>query len=81
MNDFFFLFVFELSLQSYMFQMFDAIAFCHTNRILHRDLKPQNLLVDASGNIKVSCLYLMDFVRFKLKILKFVLSFSWLILV
>lgn len=37
-----------------MHQMLDAISFCHLNRILHRDLKPQNLLVDASGRIKLA---------------------------
>lgn len=41
------------TLQSYMHQILDAVGFCHTNRILHRDLKPQNLLVDTAGKIKV----------------------------
>ncbi|XP_030371759.1 cyclin-dependent kinase 2 [Scaptodrosophila lebanonensis] len=41
-------------IKSYMYQIFDALGFCHTNRILHRDLKPQNLLVDTSGNIKLA---------------------------
>lgn len=39
--------------KSYMHQMLDAIAFCHMHRILHRDLKPQNLLVDGRGHLKV----------------------------
>lgn len=34
--------------------MLDAISFCHLNLILHRDLKPQNLLVDAHGRIKLA---------------------------
>lgn len=29
-----------------MYQLLDAIAFCHIHRILHRDLKPQNLYGD-----------------------------------
>lgn len=40
--------------KSYMHQMLDAIAFCHMHRILHRDLKPQNLLVDRDGHLKLA---------------------------
>lgn len=29
-----------------MFQLLRGIAVCHDHRILHRDLKPQNLLIN-----------------------------------
>ncbi len=37
-----------------MYQIINAIKFCHCKRILHRDLKPQNLLIDKSGSIKLA---------------------------
>lgn len=40
--------------KSYMWQILQGIAHCHAHRVLHRDLKPQNLLIDASGNIKLA---------------------------
>ncbi|XP_030382279.1 cyclin-dependent kinase 1 [Scaptodrosophila lebanonensis] len=40
--------------RSYLYQITNAILFCHRRRVLHRDLKPQNLLIDRSGIIKVA---------------------------
>jgi len=39
---------------SYLKQLLEGIAYCHKHRVLHRDLKPQNLLIDAHGSIKLA---------------------------
>jgi len=41
-------------IRSYIFQILCALCFCHSRRIIHRDMKPQNLLIDAQGNIKLA---------------------------
>ena len=43
-----------LFLQSYLYQILQAILFCHQRRVIHRDLKPQNLLIDSHGVIKLA---------------------------
>ena len=40
--------------QSYLYQILQGIVFCHSRRVLHRDLKPQNLLIDDKGTIKLA---------------------------
>mmetsp|Transcript_13092 Transcript_13092/g.27643 ORF Transcript_13092/g.27643 Transcript_13092/m.27643 type:complete len:294 (+) Transcript_13092:162-1043(+) len=35
-------------IKKYLYQIINGIAYCHTHRILHRDLKPQNLLIDKN---------------------------------
>merc|ERR1719197_1837537 len=42
------------TVKSYLHQLFKGIAFCHAHRVLHRDLKPQNLLLDMSGHLKLA---------------------------
>lgn len=37
-----------------MGQICDAIDHAHANRIIHRDIKPQNMMIDQSGNVKVT---------------------------
>ncbi|XP_017632202.1 CBL-interacting serine/threonine-protein kinase 7-like [Gossypium arboreum] len=38
----------------YFSQLVSALHFCHQNGVAHRDVKPQNLLLDRNGNLKVS---------------------------
>ncbi|KAI8819690.1 kinase-like domain-containing protein [Fimicolochytrium jonesii] len=37
----------------FMYQLIQGIAFCHDNRVLHRDLKPQNLLINQNKDLKL----------------------------
>ncbi|KAI3389057.1 hypothetical protein SNEBB_009619 [Seison nebaliae] len=34
-------------------QLISALHFLHSNRVLHRDLKPQNILLSKDGNVKL----------------------------
>ena len=38
----------------YFQELISALRFCHGNGVTHRDLKPQNLLLDEFGRLKVS---------------------------
>ncbi|EAR91242.1 cyclin-dependent kinase-like Serine/Threonine kinase family protein (macronuclear) [Tetrahymena thermophila SB210] len=37
-----------------MYQLLNGLDFCHQRRIIHRDIKPQNILIDKAGNVKIA---------------------------
>lgn len=40
--------------KSFMYQLLRGLAFCHSHNVLHRDLKPQNLLINKNGELKLA---------------------------
>lgn len=44
----------ESSIKAIMYQVLQGMAYCHASRIVHRDLKLHNLLIDKYGHIKLA---------------------------
>ena len=42
------------TIKSYLYQLVKGVHHCHSHRVLHRDLKPQNLLINREGSLKLA---------------------------
>lgn len=38
----------------FLFQLLRGLSYCHKRRVLHRDVKPQNLLISETGELKLA---------------------------
>ncbi|SAL95864.1 hypothetical protein [Absidia glauca] len=41
-------------IKSFTHQLLRGLHYCHSHRVLHRDLKPQNLLIDKTGKLTIA---------------------------
>ena len=44
-----------IALQVYMYQLFRSLAYIHSQDVCHRDIKPQNLLLDPDSGVLKLC--------------------------
>jgi serine/threonine protein kinase len=44
----------DVMVKKFMMQLCQGIKYCHSHRVLHRDLKPQNLLINKDCNLKLA---------------------------
>lgn len=44
----------EVQSAKYMYQVCNALEYCHRKRVIHRDIKPENILLSAGDDIKLS---------------------------
>lgn len=38
----------------YIFQVSDALNYCHSKNVIHRDIKPENILISDDGTLKIA---------------------------
>jgi serine/threonine protein kinase len=38
----------------YIFQVSDALNYCHSKKVIHRDIKPENILLSDDGQIRIA---------------------------
>ena len=43
-----------IEIKNILRQILNGVTFCHSRKVLHRDLKPQNILLDDHGNVKIA---------------------------